>query len=87
MYTDEQVAYAPRQVESGPPGRLNLLAIPPAEVFRRGRRLGRTPLFNVSLPPGRHRLTLRPLGGGRSKTITVRIKSGQTVRRSVRLGS
>jgi serine/threonine-protein kinase len=66
-------------------GRLNLLAIPAAEVFLRGRSLGRTPLFNAELPAGRHRLTLRPLAGGTQKTIVVTIRPGETLRKSVSL--
>lgn len=70
---------------SGPPGRLNLMVIPAAEIYSGGRRLGRSPLFNVRMPPGRHRITLRPIGGGASRTIIVRIPAGKAVRRSVRL--
>jgi serine/threonine-protein kinase len=75
----------PTQSTGGQRGKLSLMAIPPAEVHVGGRPIGRTPLFNVELPPGRHRLRLRAIDGSGSKTITVQIKAGQVVRRSVRL--
>ena len=69
-----------------PPGTLNLLAIPPAIVYRGPQSLGRTPLVNVELPVGVHRLRLEPVGGGPSKRVTVRIRSGRRTVTSVRLG-
>jgi serine/threonine-protein kinase len=74
---------APRGTASS--GRLNLMAIPPAEVFLGGRSLGRTPLVNVTLPAGRHQLTLRPIGGGTARTTTVTIRPGERTLESVRL--
>lgn len=68
-----------------PPGKLSLLAIPAAEVTRRGRSLGTTPLIDVPLPAGRHRLTLRTVSGGATKNITVTIKPRRSTRRTVRL--
>ncbi len=78
----------PRRSEPavGPPGHLSLMVIPAANVYSSGRRLGRSPLFNVKMRPGRHRITLRPIGNStRGKTITVNIRPGQSLRRSVRL--
>jgi len=75
----------PRAAQEAP-GTLNLLAIPSADVFRGQRPLGRTPLVNVELPAGNHTLTLRPLGGGPSERVRVRIRSGERTRQTVRLG-
>ncbi len=68
------------------PGRLNLMAIPAAEVYLRGRLLGRTPLADFELPAGTHVLTLRPDGGGAPESVTVRIRPGELTRKGVRLG-
>lgn len=65
-------------------GRLNLLAIPPAEVYLGARLLGRTPLSGIVLPAGRYRLNLRPTTGGAPQTVTVTIQAGERTTRSVR---
>ena len=67
---------------AGPPGRLNLVAVPSAEVFVRGRSLGETPLVGVELPAGRHTLELR--SAGETRRVTVTIRSGEVTRESVR---
>jgi eukaryotic-like serine/threonine-protein kinase len=67
------------------PGTLNLLAIPPAEVFLGARRLGRTPLIGVSLPSGTHRLRL--VAGETTRTVPIVIRAGQRTSRSVNLRS
>ena len=72
------------QPASGPPGSLNLLAIPNATVIWRGRRIGRTPLVERAMPPGRHALVVRD-DDGAERTITVTIRSGETTRRTVRM--
>jgi len=68
---------------AGPPGRLNLVAVPSAEVFVRGRSLGETPLVGVELPAGRHTLELRSVEG-ETRRVTVTIRSGEVTRESVR---
>ena len=66
------------------PGRLNLMAIPEADVYFRGRKVGRTPLVEHSLPAGTHRLELRPVNRSPTRTVTARIRPGQTTRIAVR---
>ncbi|AKF03034.1 Serine/threonine protein kinase PrkC, regulator of stationary phase [Sandaracinus amylolyticus] len=65
-------------------GRINLLAIPQAEVFLRGRSLGRTPLVERELPAGAHTLELREVGGARRERVRVEIRPGERTDRSVR---
>jgi serine/threonine-protein kinase len=67
------------------PGRLNLLAVPRAEVFRGSRRLGTTPLVDYELSAGTHRLLVRELGGNRQRMVRVEIRPGQRTALSVRL--
>jgi serine/threonine-protein kinase len=51
-----------------------------ANVYdRHGRFLGETPL-TVSLPAGRHRLSLRPFGQPPSRNVTVQVEAGETTR-------
>lgn len=70
---------------TAPPGQLNLLAIPQAEVFLRGRSLGRTPLVSRELPAGRHTLELREVSGARrTLRVPVVIEPDQRTNRSVR---
>ncbi len=45
------------------PGFLTVMSSHPAEVFEGSRRLGRTPLTDVELRPGRHTLRFVPGGG------------------------
>lgn len=65
-------------------GSLNLLAVPQSDVYWRGRRIGRTPLFEYSLPAGQHALELRALDGESRHTIHLAIIAGSTTRRTVR---
>jgi serine/threonine-protein kinase len=58
---------APAAVEPAPapqadPGRLSLSARPWGDVFLDGRPVGQTPLIEVSLAPGRHRLRITRAG-------------------------
>ncbi len=71
--------------EQGAPGFLNLLSVPVADVFLGARHLGRTPLLHVPLRPGRQTLRLRSVDRQRQSTVTVEIRSGRVVARSVRL--
>ncbi len=60
------------------PGFLSLQTTPWTLVFFGKKNLGETPLANVSLPPGVHRLKLVNDEKKLSTTIEVEIKSGQT---------
>ncbi len=64
---------------SAAPGRVNIVAVPSAEVRFRGRRLGTTPLAGVSLPGGRQRLTF-VWPDGTTKRVPVRVRPGGLVR-------
>lgn len=65
-------------------GSLNLLAVPQSDVYWRGRKIGRTPLFEYSFPAGRHALELRSLDGESRHTVRLAITDGNTTRRTVR---
>jgi hypothetical protein len=65
-------------------GSLNLLAVPQSDVYWRGRKIGRTPLFEYSMPAGRHSLELRAVNGDSRQTVSVAIAGGGTTRRTVR---
>jgi hypothetical protein len=55
-----------------PNGTLSINAVPWAEVWLDGERLGETPLANISRPIGTYRVTLRhPQLGERQATVTV----------------
>ncbi len=58
-------------------GSLNLLAVPSARVFERGRSLGMTPLVQFQMTAGSHALRLVPTDGRPARTITVTIREGQ----------
>ena len=59
-------------VTSGPPGTVSVAAAGGwGDIWEGGTRLGRTPA-RITLPPGRHTLTLRPPEGeARRQTVTV----------------
>ena len=57
-------------------GVVTLVTFPDADVFRGGKKLGRTPLFNAELPVGTHLLTL--VGDdGKKRRISLPVKSGK----------
>ena len=67
------------------PGTVNLVTRGGwAQVFKDGRSLGTTPL-RLTLPPGRHKLVLKPSGGQTSKRIFIRVESGRTKQVSIPL--
>ncbi len=55
-----------------------------AEVFKGQKSLGSTP-NRLTLPPGRHKLVLKPLGDGEPKPIFVEVEAGRTKRVLIRL--
>lgn len=68
-----------------PTGRLYVNALPWADVWIDGQRVGETPLANVSLPIGPHELLFRhPQFGERRQTVTV--KSSGITRIGLELG-
>ncbi len=73
------------RAEPAAPGRINVIALPEAEVYLGGRRLGRTPLVGAALPSGRQRLELRA-ADGRREHVTVRVRAGETTAVSHRFG-
>lgn len=74
-------AGATGQVNVTPPdGRVNVNAQPWAEVFIEGRRLGETPLGQVTLPVGLHELVFRhPQLGERREMVVVRANTTSRV--------
>ncbi len=69
---DDKSSKQPR----GPMGKMTLIINPEAEVFLGKRSLGRTPLFNVSLPEGTH--LLRIVGPDKkSRRLSVPIEAGK----------
>ena len=65
------------------PGYLSFDSMPWSEVYLGNKHLGTTPLIRVSLPPGRHVLTLRNPEVGTSTSYVVEIASGKAVSRFV----
>lgn len=80
---------APTEPAAGPaepvaqpptPGRLSVAVFPWGDVWIDGKHRGRAPVRNVTLPPGRHKVSV---GQGKpTKTRVVRLKEGQ--RRTVK---
>ncbi len=77
----EPVATKPPPAAPAPldPGRLSVNATPWGEVFVDGQRVGQTPLVNLELPPGRHRLRIARLGF-ETYEQDIEIASGDRVR-------
>jgi serine/threonine-protein kinase len=67
------------------PGMLSLQTTPWTIVYFGKKSLGETPLANVKLPPGRHRLRLVNEEKKLSTTVEVEIKSGQTTTMRLKL--
>ena len=66
-------------------GTLRLDTVPWSEVFYKKRKLGITPLLDVKLPVGTHKLKAVNAGRGLEKTIKVTIKAGQKTTLKVKL--
>ena len=76
----------PAPVAAGPPGTLKANAVPWAKVTIDGKTVGPTPLKGHSLSPGSHTVTF-DCGGcdePKSKTVIVKIESGQETKQVVR---
>ena len=53
-------------------------------MYKGNKLLGTTPR-RLTLPAGRHKLTLKPFGTGKRKTIFVKVSPNKTKRVSIRL--
>ncbi len=74
-----------RAAAAGPPGTVSVVTPGGwADIFHRGRRLGRTPA-RVRLPPGRQVLKLRPFGNQRARNVVVNVPAGGNARASLRV--
>jgi hypothetical protein len=57
-----------------PDGRININAVPWADVWIDGASAGQTPLANLALPIGRHEIVFRhPQFGERRETVVVKV--------------
>lgn len=65
------------------PGFLKLIAIPPAEAFIDGKSMGWTPLINIKLSEGTHRIKLR-YQSGEEKVLSQTISAGRVSLRRVK---
>ena len=75
---------APKPEESdSQPGFLKLIAIPPAEAFIDGKSVGWTPLINIKLSEGTHRIKLR-YQSGEEKMLSQTISAGRVSLRRVK---
>ncbi len=69
--------------DDGNVGFLRFYSNPPTEVYLRGRFLGKTPIIDVPLVPGRYKLRLLNEKAGISRMFTVRIRKNQVVSQKV----
>ncbi|MEM6532384.1 MAG: protein kinase [Myxococcota bacterium] len=67
------------------PGKLSIVVTPWAHVFMRGKKIGTTPMPAIALPEGEHALRLSNPDLGVEKTLRVKIRSGERLRRAVSL--
>ncbi len=67
------------------PGKLSLKTTPWTQVFLGKKKLGDTPLVNVTLPAGTHQLRLVAPDTGAKLDIEVEIKSGETTVKKLKL--
>ncbi|MCS6800134.1 MAG: PEGA domain-containing protein [Myxococcota bacterium] len=79
-----QTGETPQPVPSGP-GRLTFDARPWCNVSVDGRAVGQTPIVNLELPSGRHRITCANPELGVTRTLTVEVQPGQTTRQRIDL--
>ncbi|MEM8608492.1 MAG: serine/threonine-protein kinase [Myxococcota bacterium] len=75
----------PKPPSVAEPGTINLVTRGGwAEIYDGKKLLGSTPR-RLTLPAGKHRLTLKPFGDGTPKPIVVRVEPGKTKQVSIRL--
>jgi hypothetical protein len=81
--TDPKPLDLPRVTLQQAFGSLNLLAIPWADVYHRGEKLGTTPLGNIRLPEGIQKLVLKNPLLKIEKQITVQIVADKVTKKSL----
>jgi len=64
---------------------LDVNAVPWARVYVDGQFRGETPVQNLILRPGRHRLRLVNPKHGLSRELVVRIRAGERLKKVIRL--
>ncbi|MGF1469066.1 MAG: protein kinase [Sandaracinaceae bacterium] len=74
----------PRATDARTPGRLTFASTPWCEVRIDGRAVGTTPVVNHELPPGPHTVVCANPEAG-SRTLTITVPAGETVRRRIEL--
>ena len=82
--TKKDTSDAEQPVRSGKQGALTLVVFPEAEVFLKGRSLGKTPLLKKPVPVGRHLLVLKGEDGKR-RVLSVPIQAGKTAQFRMKL--
>jgi serine/threonine protein kinase len=82
-----RVKHRPRKrARKSAPGYLNLNSVPWSRVTIDGKRMPRpTPLLKIKLRPGAHKIVLENRERGLRKRITVRVRSGATTWKTVKL--
>ncbi len=83
--TDEPTRVEVKKPEPARPGKLSLSTDPWTHVSFNGKVLGDTPLLEVPLPAGRHRLTLTNEQANINLAIEVEVKPGQLTKKVLRL--
>jgi serine/threonine-protein kinase len=83
--TRETAARSTARARATGPGTLRINTRPASQVFVDGRLIGNTPQLNVSLSPGSHRVTLVNNDFSIRRTISVPIRSGETVTKTINL--
>ena len=88
MVTPPAPKNPPRKVRAPPvepPGKLSLKTTPWTMVYLGKKKLGDTPLVNVSLPAGKHLLRLVSPETNAENSIEVEIKSNETTVKKLKL--
>lgn len=65
---------------SGGSGTLKIGAKPPCDVFVDGKKVGTSPIANLAVSPGKHKLTLVNREYGIKETVNVTVAAGETVK-------
>jgi hypothetical protein len=76
----ETVAAAGLPLSEPPPGFLQVIAIPWADIFLDGKLVSNMPQAGIPVRPGKYRLRLRNAARGYDRTIEVEVASGDTTK-------